>query len=112
MLAAHINKPPIRPNMLPNKSTVPIKPNSRSLSLVAGSGRDVLGGGGGGRGGGGGGSCVGRVGGRGGGAGREDEPAANCLSYSSRLAGSLRISHASFSRLVVASALGLGFWSG
>ena len=57
-------------------------------------------------------SCVGRVGGRGGGAGREDEPAADVLSYSALLAGSLRTSHASFSRLVVASAVGLGFRSG
>ncbi len=57
-------------------------------------------------------SCVGWFGGRRGGSGREDEPAANVLSYSALLSGSLRTSHASFSRLVVASALGLGFWSG
>jgi len=57
-------------------------------------------------------SCVGRFGGRGGGAGREDEPAVSSLSYLALLAGSLRISHASFSRLVVASAVGLGFRSG
>ena len=76
-----------------------------------GSGPDALGGGDG-LGLGGGVSCVGRFGGRGGGAGREDEPAANCLSYSALLAGSLRTSHASFSRLVVASAVGLGFRSG
>ena len=33
--------------------------------------------------------------------GREDEPAVNFLSYSALLAGLLRISHASFSGLVV-----------
>ena len=77
-----------------------------------GVGSDALGGGGGGLGLGGRVSCVGRFGGRGGGAGRDDEPPANVLSYSALLAGSLRTSHASFSRLVVASALGLGFRSG
>ena len=112
MLITHNTKPSRRPNIMPIKSTVPIKPNNRSLSLVAGSGRDVLGGRGGGLGLGGEASCVGRLGGRGGGAGREDEPAANSLSYLALLAGSLRISHASFSRLVVASAVGLGFRSG
>ena len=81
-------------------------------SIVAGSGSDALDGGGGGFDLGGGVSCVGWFGGRGGGAGREDEPTANCLSYSALLAGSLRTSHASFSRLVVASAVGLGFRSG
>ena len=73
---------------------------------------DVTFGGGDGLGLGGGVSCVGRFGGRGGGAGRDDEPPANVLSYSALLAGSLRTSHASFSSLVVASALGLGFRSG
>ena len=57
-------------------------------------------------------SCVGRFGGRGGGAGREDEPAADVLSYSALLAGSLRTSQASFSRWVVVTAIGLGFRSG
>ena len=81
-------------------------------SLVAGSGSDALDGGGGGFDLGGVVSCVGGFGGRGVGLGREDAPAANVLSYSARLAGSLRTSHAAFSRLVVASALGLGFRSG
>ena len=98
--------------MMPS-STIPTQNTSQPPPV--GSGPDALGGGdglGGGLGLGGGVSCVGRFGGRGGGAGREDEPAPSFLSYSALLTGSLRISHASFSRLVVASAVGLGFRSG
>ena len=90
-------------------STVPTQNTSHPPPVISGS--DALGGGDG-LGLGGGVSCVGRFGGRGGGAGRDDELPANVLSYSALLAGSLRISHASFSSLVVASALGLGFRSG
>ena len=87
-------------------------PKSSHAPFKSPGGSDALGGGGGGLGLGGRVSCVGRFGGRGGGAGRDDEPPANVLSYSALLAGSLRTSHASFSSLVVASALGLGFRSG
>ena len=90
-------------------STIPTQNTSQPPPV--GSGSDAFGGGDG-LGLGGGVSCVGRFGGRGGGAGREDEPAVSSLSYSALLTGSLRISHASFSRLVVASAVGLGFRSG
>ena len=99
-------------NGMPSRSNKPSHAVIRLPASVAGCGCDALGGGGGGFGLGGGVSCVGRFGGRVGGAGREDEPAVSSLSYSALLAGSLRISHASFSRLVVASAVGLGFRSG
>ena len=72
-----------------------ITPRSSHASYKSLGGCDALGGGDG-LGLGGGVSCVGRFGGRGGGAGREDEPAANSLSYLALLTGSLRISHASF----------------
>ena len=98
-------------------ATTPKMPSSTIPTQITaqlppvGSGSDALGGGDG-LGLDGGVSCVGWFGGRRGGTGRDDEPAANVLSYSALLAGSLRISHASFSRLVVASALGLGLRSG
>ena len=58
---------------------------------------------------------VSRVGGsgvRGGGGGAEGDSVATDLSYSALLAASLSTSQASFRRLVVASAFGLGFLSG
>ena len=58
---------------------------------------------------------VSRVGGsgvRGGGGGAEGDSVATDLSYAALLAASLSTSQASFRRLVVASAFGLGFLSG
>ena len=108
MLAAHTSAPTSINNAIIARMTNVRTPKSSLFKSPGGC--DALGGDGLGLGGGV--SCVGRFGGRGGGAGREDEPAASFLSYSVLLAGSLRTSHASFSSLVVASAVGLGFRSG